>query len=55
LLIPNDKGKLWYWHDKHTRSIWYPSVQIFTQLTNSDWKKPLTDVYECILKEASFE
>ena len=55
LLIPNGNSKLWYWHDKHTRSIWYPSVQIFTQLANSDWEKPLTDVYEKILKEVSFE
>jgi hypothetical protein len=54
LLIPNGNSKLWYWHEKHTRSLWYPSVQIFTQLANSDWEKPLTDVYEKILKEVSF-
>jgi len=54
LLIPNGNSKLWYWHEKHTRSLWYPSVQIFTQLANSDWEKSLTDVYEKILKEVSF-
>jgi len=54
LLVPHDKGKLWYWHDKHSRSIWYPSVQIFNQLSNGDWKKSLKDVYEKILKEFSY-
>jgi hypothetical protein len=53
LLIPNDKGKLWYWHE-HVRSIWYPSVQIFNQLHDGNWQKPITDVYEKILKEVSF-
>ena len=54
LLVPNDNGKLWYWHDKHSRSIWYPSVQIFNQLSNGGWKKSLKDVYEKILKEFSY-
>ena len=54
LLVPNDNGKLWYWHDKHSRSIWYPSVQIFNQLSNGSWKKSLKDVYEKILKEFSY-
>jgi len=51
LVVPNENGKLWYWHEKHSRSIWYPNVQIFNQSNNDNWQKPITDICKKILKE----
>jgi tetratricopeptide (TPR) repeat protein len=29
LILPSGRGKIWYWHDSLTKSIWYPSVNQF--------------------------
>ncbi len=55
LLVPYDKGKIWYWHDNLKISLWYPSVEIFTQSEMGDWKKPMSDIKEQILKQVNHE
>ncbi len=50
LLLPYDKGKIWYWHDNLKVSLWYPSVEIFTQSETGDWKKPVSDIKEQLVK-----
>jgi tetratricopeptide (TPR) repeat protein/ADP-heptose:LPS heptosyltransferase len=44
LMVPYEKGKLWYWHDRLKRSLWYPSVQIFTQSETGDWAEPISHI-----------
>jgi tetratricopeptide (TPR) repeat protein len=39
VLVPNGKGRLWYWHDQ-PQSIWYPSLNLFKQGNNWDWSEP---------------
>jgi len=37
LYVPLGRGKLWYWHDKGGKSIWYPSIKIFTAESSGKW------------------
>ena len=37
LLIPNSKGKMWYWNDMGGKCIWYPSIRIIKQDAQGDW------------------
>ena len=39
LLLPNGKGKLWYWTSSNNKSIWYPSVEIIEQEKPGSWNK----------------
>jgi ADP-heptose:LPS heptosyltransferase len=55
LLAPFSKGRLWYWHDGLEHSLWYPSIQIFTQSETGDWSVPINKVREKIVEEASYE
>ena len=48
LILPNAKGRFWYWSDIDGKSIWYPSVNVFHQQIPSDWKKPIHDISELI-------
>ena len=44
LMAPFAHGKMWYWHEGHANSLWYPSVRIFTQAADGDWGSVITDV-----------
>jgi len=44
LLAPFSKGRHWYWHDGLKDSLWYPSIEIFTQTETGDWTKPISDI-----------
>ncbi len=55
LLAPFSKGRHWYWHDGLKKSLWYPSVEIFTQTKTGDWSVPINEVKEKIVKEISNE
>jgi len=44
LLVPFSHGKIWYWHEGDTRSIWYPSVNIYRQSNLDNWCKPINDI-----------
>lgn len=55
LLAPFSRGRHWYWHEKISRSIWYPSVQIFSQNETRDWSVPINEIKEKIVKEVVYE
>lgn len=41
VLVPLDKGRIWYWHDHDDHSLWYPSLRLFFQDHSTGWMKPL--------------
>jgi hypothetical protein len=41
LLLPYAAGRLWYWHSREGRSLWYPSIRVFRQVRPGDWSEPL--------------
>ena len=51
LLAPFSKGRLWYWHEKMSRSLWYPSVEIFSQTEINDWSAPIKEIKAKIAEE----
>ncbi len=55
LLAPFSKGRHWYWHDGLKESLWYPSVEIFTQNETGDWTKPISDIKEQLMKQIDHE
>lgn len=44
LLLPCSEGRLWYWANHGGSNPWYPSIEMFAQLTLGDWSHPLTAV-----------
>ena len=50
LLAPEAHGRICYWHNEESHSIWYPSVRIFNQ-KNLDWTQPITNIKKCIENE----
>jgi tetratricopeptide (TPR) repeat protein len=52
LLVPYLIGKMWYWHEDDTQSIWYPSISIFRQKKLGDWEDPINKISE-LLKVSS--
>jgi hypothetical protein len=55
LLVPFSKGRHWYWHEKTSRSLWYPSVEIFSQTQTGDWTKSINEIKEKIVEEIAHE
>jgi tetratricopeptide (TPR) repeat protein len=55
LMVPYEKGKIWYWHDGLKISLWYPSVQIFTQTETGDWTEPVSDIKKQLLGQINHE
>lgn len=55
LLVPFSKGRHWYWHEKTSRSLWYPSVEIFSQSQTGDWTKSINEIKEKIVEEIAHE
>jgi len=53
LLAPFSRGRHWYWHDNLKQSLWYPSVEIFTQSKAGDWSEAINEVHQKILNEIS--
>ncbi len=51
LVVPYSAGRCWYWHDGLTKSLWYPSVEIFTQNEAGDWSLSINEIKEKIAKE----
>ena len=48
VLIPNGKGKIWYWHDDGT-SMWYPSLKLLHQKNLTDWESPMLSAKRWLL------
>jgi tetratricopeptide (TPR) repeat protein len=53
LIVPYSKGRCWYWHDGLKQSLWYPSIQIFSQTEAGDWLLPINEIKEKIIEEIS--
>jgi tetratricopeptide (TPR) repeat protein len=51
LLVPFSRGRHWYWHNQVNHSLWYPSVEIFTQSKTGDWAGAIKDVHLKITNE----
>ncbi len=50
LLLPNTKGKFWYWeNDENGKNVWYPSIIKFKQKTQGDWSEPIKRLKNQIL------
>ena len=41
VLVPHARGRPWYWHEGDARSLWYPSLGLFSQDEPSDWSRPI--------------
>lgn len=37
VLLPTNKGRLWYWHNDDANSYWYPSLHLFSKDVNQGW------------------
>jgi tetratricopeptide (TPR) repeat protein len=55
LLAPFSRGRHWYWHENLTKSLWYPSIEIFSQNETGDWSVPINQIKEKIVKEIAYE
>jgi tetratricopeptide (TPR) repeat protein len=55
LLVPYEQGRLWYWHENLTKSLWYPSVQIFSQNETGDWSVPINQIKQKIVKDIAHD
>ena len=55
LIVPYSKGRCWYWHDGLKTSLWYASIQVFTQTETGDWSAPINQIKEKIVEEISYE
>ena len=55
LMVPYEKGKIWYWHDGLKESLWYPSIEIFTQTETGDWTIPMGDIKEKLIGQIDHE
>jgi len=53
LMVPYSKGRCWYWHDSLKQSLWYPSIQIFSQTEIGGWSVAIDEIKEKIKKEIS--
>lgn len=47
-LVPSSVGRIWYWFLERTNSPWYPSMRLFRQKRNSDWKGTLDEVVQAL-------
>jgi hypothetical protein len=44
LYLPFGRGKLWYWHEEAGKSIWYPSIKIFTAESPGQWGRIFKEI-----------
>ena len=43
LLAPYSAGRIWYWHEEAISS-WYPSISLYSQDKNFEWKTAIQDI-----------
>ena len=55
LMVPYSKGRCWYWHNDLKQSLWYPSIQIFSQSEAGNWSLPINEIKEKIVEEISHD
>jgi len=51
LLVPFASGRLWYWSEIDGKSLWYPSVKIFSQKNSFNWIDSIERVKEYLLEK----
>ena len=51
VLLPFSKGKIWYWHSGIGQSLWYPSLELVSQIQMNDWTEPIQKCKEWILEQ----
>jgi tetratricopeptide (TPR) repeat protein len=51
VLLPFSKGKIWYWHSGEGQSVWYPSLQLTSQIQMNDWTDPIIRSKEWVLDQ----
>ena len=51
LFLPFGRGKLWYWHDEGGKSIWYPSIKIFTADSPGEWGELFNEIANAIKQD----
>ena len=44
LMLPQGKGRLWYWSKEEEQSIWYKSVQVIEQTQIGCWKNVIENI-----------
>jgi tetratricopeptide (TPR) repeat protein len=49
VLMPFSKGKIWYWHSGVGPSLWYPSLEMVSQLHMNEWTDPINKCKEWVL------
>ena len=51
VLLPFGNGKIWYWHEGVGKSIWYPTLNLFSQPNINNWAAPISEIYNEIIKK----
>jgi hypothetical protein len=51
VLLPYGNGKIWYWHEGAGKSIWYPTLNLFSQPDINNWAAPISEIYNEIIKK----
>jgi tetratricopeptide (TPR) repeat protein len=44
LILPYQRGRLFYWDTVNNKSLWYPSIEIFNQETVENWHQPIQQI-----------
>jgi hypothetical protein len=44
VMVPYGKGRLWYWHEGDSWSLWYPSLRVFYQGEDRRWDRTVQEV-----------
>ena len=44
LMIPQNRGKIWYWPKENEQSIWYKSIKIIEKTTVNSWDNVITNI-----------
>ena len=55
LLLPQSRGRLWYWFNDRNDSPWYPSMRIERQKVGQSWKELIvgaSDQVAALLRQA---
>ena len=49
LIAPISNARIWYWHRNFSKSLWYPTLNIFSQSDIGVWSKPIREIKRKIL------
>ena len=44
LILPKNRGRLWFWNEYEGKSLWYPSIKVFQQTTINNWDEPIKEI-----------